>query len=170
MYRSSGLCYVHIRENGELVTDPLIVEYGVGQYDSDWNRIEAQWYMKAENARKVENKLLSGFCVSCRGKAALTYPKVRNLSDKVGFSVDYYCVGGKAEIDVLAGGENGRLLGTVRAWDPTDCFEWYCRRSDFFRFDAPLDDVTDVCLVLRPEEGAELWIDSFHFFPEPARQ
>lgn len=170
MYRSSGLCYVHIKDGGELVTDPLIVEYGVGQYDSDWSRIEAQWYMKAENARKVENKLLSGFCVSCRGKAALTYPKVRNLSDKVGFSVDYYCVGGKAEIDVLAGGENGRLLGTVRARDPTDCFEWYCRRSDFFRFDAPLDDVTDVCLVLRPEEGAELWIDSFHFFPEPARQ
>ncbi len=167
MYRSSGLCYVHIKDNGELVTDPLIVEYGVGQYDSDWNRIEAEWYMKGKNVKKVENKCLFGFCVSCKEKATLAFPKMRNLSDKVGFSLDHYCVGGKACIDVLAGGENGRLLGTIRVENPTDSFEWYCRRSDFFRFDAPLDDVCDVCLILKPEQGAELWIDSFHFFTEP---
>lgn len=55
-YRSSGLCYVHVKDSGELVTDPLIVEYGVGQYDGNWSRIEAQWYMKGENVKKVENK------------------------------------------------------------------------------------------------------------------
>ena len=169
-FRSSGLCYVHIRENGELVTDPLIVEYGVGQYDSDWNRIEAQWYMKGENVKKVENKCLFGFCVSCTEKAKLVYPKIRNLSDKVGFSLDYYCVGGKASIDVIAGGENGRLLGTINAENPTNSFEWYSRRNVFFRFDKPLDDVTDLCLILKPETGAELWIDSFHFFTEPFRE
>ncbi len=170
MFRSSGLCYVHIRENGELVTDPLIVEYGVGQYDSDWNRIEAQWYMKGENVKKVENKCLFGFCVSCTEKAKLAYPKIRNLSDKVGFSLDYYCVGGKASIDVTAGGENGRLLGTINAEHPTNSFEWYSRRNAFFRFDKPLDDVTDLCLILKPEPGAELWIDNFHFFTEPFRE
>lgn len=169
-FRSSGLCYVHIRENGELVTDSLIVEYGVGQYDSDWNRIEAQWYMKGENVKKVENKCLFGFCVSCTEKAKLVYPKIRNLSDKVGFSLDYYCVGGKASIDVTAGGENGRLLGTINAEHPTNSFEWYSRRNAFFRFDKPLDDVTDLCLILKPEPGAELWIDNFHFFTEPFRE
>ncbi len=168
MYRSSGLCYVHIRENGELVTDPLIVEYGVGQYDSDWNRIEAEWYMKGENVRKVENKCLFGFCVSCTEQATLFYPKVRNLSDKVGFSLDYYAIGGKATIDVMAGGENGRLLGTIHTKNPTNSVEWHCRRNEFFRFDAPLDDVTDLGLVLKPEPGTELWIDHFHFFPEPS--
>ena len=76
--------------------------------------------------------------------------------------------GGKARVDVLAGGENGRLLGTIYADNPTDSIEWYCRRNDFFRFDAPLDDVTDLCLILRPEKGAELWIDHFRFFPEPS--
>ncbi|MBR2730984.1 MAG: family 43 glycosylhydrolase [Clostridia bacterium] len=167
MYRSSGLCYVHVRENGELVTDPLIVEYGVGQYDSDWNQIEAEWFMRGEHVRKVENSCLFGFCVACTEKAVLAYPKIRNLADKVGFSIDYYCVGGRAEIDVAAGGEHGRLLGTIRAEHPTDSFEWYCRRSDFFRFDAPLEDVTDLCLILRPEQGATLWVDRFHFFPAP---
>ncbi len=162
-YRSSGLCYVHIRENGELVTDPLIIEYGVGQYDSDWNRIEAEWYMKGENVEKVENKNLCGFCVACAEKATLTYPKIRNLSDKIGFSLDYYCVGGKATIDVMAGGVNGRLLGTICIERPTDSFEWYCRRNDFFHFDAPLNDVEDLCLILKPEKGATLWVSEFHF-------
>lgn len=168
MYRSSGLCYVHIKDNGELVTDPLIVEYGVGQYDSDWNRIEAEWFMKGDNVRKVENKCLFGFCVSCTEEATLIYPKVRNLSDKTGFSIDYYCVGDKACIDIFAGDKNGRLLGTVIEENPTDSFEWYCRKNRFFRFEKPLDDVTDIYLKLRPEKGAELWIDSFHFITEPS--
>ena len=167
MYRSSGLCYVHIKENGELITDPLIVEYGVGQYDSDWNRIEAEWYMKGVNVRKKENKCLFGFLVACTEKAVLTYPKLHNLSDKTGFSLDYYCVGGKAVIEVRTGGENGPLLGVIKAEDPTDSYEWYCRRNDFFRFDTTLDDTSDVCLVLKPEKGAELCIDSFHFIREP---
>ena len=167
MYRSSGLCYVHIKENGELVTDQLIVEYGVGQYDSDWSRIEAEWFMKGENVRKVENKCLFGFSVSCNEEASVTFPKIRNLSDKVGFSVDYYCVGGKAEIEVREGNANGLLLGRVEVKHSTDSFEWYCRQNDFFRFDGPLDDVSDICLVMKPEYGAELWIDSFHFYVEP---
>ena len=166
-YRSSGLCYVHVKENGELVTDPLIVEYGVGQYDSDWNRIEAEWYMTGKNVRKVENKCLFGFCVSCTENASLTYPRIRNLKDKTGFSLDYYCFGGKGTIEVRAGGENGRLLGTITEENPTDKFEYYCRRSGFFRFDTKLDDVSDLCLILKPEKGTELLIDSFHFMTEP---
>jgi hypothetical protein len=167
-YRSSGLCYVHIKENGELVTDPLIVEYGVGQYDGDWNRIEAEWYMRGQNVSKVENKALFGFCVACTETAVLTYPNVRNLADKTGFSLDYYCFGGKAAIEVRAGGENGRLLGTITADEPTDSFEWYSRRNAFFRFGGGLGDTGDVCLVLKPEVGAELLVDSFHFMTEPS--
>ncbi len=167
MYRSSGLCYAHIKENGEIVTDPLIVEYGVGQYNSDWNRIEAEWYMKGVNVTKRENKCLFGFLVSCTGKAVLSYPKIRNLSDKTGFSLDYYCIGGKASIEVRTGGENGPLLGIINAENPTDSYEWYCRRNDFFRFDTKLDDTSDLYLILIPEKGAELSVDSFHFITEP---
>ncbi len=167
MYRSSGLCYVHIKDNGELVTDQLIAEYGVGQYDSDWNRIEAEWYMKGVNIKKVENKCLFGFCVSCSEKAVLQYPKIKNLADKTGFSLDYFCLGGNADIEVRTGGERGRLLGVIRAQSPSDSLEWYSRRNEFFRFDARLDDVADLCLVLKPEKGAELLVDSFHFITDP---
>ena len=167
MYRSSGLCYVHFKENGEIVTDPLIVEYGVGQYNSDWNRIEAEWYMKGVNVTKRENKCLVGFLVTCTEEAVLTYPKIHNLSDKTGFSLDYYCVGGKAVIEVRAGAEDGALLGVIKAENPTDSYEWYCRRNDFSRFETKLDDTSDLYLVIRPEKGAEIGIDSFHFITEP---
>ncbi|MCR5523664.1 MAG: family 43 glycosylhydrolase [Clostridia bacterium] len=167
MYRSSGLCYIHIKDNGELITDQLITEYGVGQYDSDWNRIEAEWYMKGENIKKVENKCLFGFCVSCSEKALLKYPKIRHLSDKTGFSLDYFCLGGNAVIEVRTGGEDGQLLGVIRAENPSDSLEWYSRRNAFFRFDALVEDVEDICLVLRPEKGAELLVDSFHFMTDP---
>ncbi len=168
MYRSSGLCYVHIRDNGELVTDPLIVEYGVGQYDSEWNRIEAEWYMKGVNVTKTENKVLFGFCVSCRERAVLTYPKIRNLSDKTGFSLDYFCLGGKASVEVRTGSENGPLLGIINIDNPADTLEWYSRRNSFFRFEKLNCDSADLYLILKPESGAELMIDSFHFITEPA--
>jgi len=32
------------------------VEYGVGQYDSDWNKIEAEWYIQLEGAAKKTEK------------------------------------------------------------------------------------------------------------------
>ena len=108
-YRSSGICYVHIRENGELVTDPLIVEYGVGQYDSDWNKIEAEWFMRGSNVKKVEHPNIVGFCVACEEEAVLAYPKVRNLSDKVGLCLNGGFSGTGGEIQLRRGGENGPL-------------------------------------------------------------
>ena len=127
------------------------------------NQKESKVIVKGVNVRKKENQHLFGFLVACTEKAVLSYPKCRHLSDKTGFSVDYYCVGGKAVIEVRTGGEDGPLLGVVRADAPTDSYEWYCRRNDFFRFDSKLDDTSDLFLVLKPEKGAELCIDSFHF-------
>lgn len=154
-YRSSGMCYAHIRDNGDLVTDPLIVEYGVGQYDSDWNRIEAEWFMKGVNVRKVENRNFPGFSVSCSEKAVLTYPKVRNLADKAGMSFTAYCNGTGGEIELRLGSENGPLLGSSRL-----------TRASNIPLQTPLADVEDICLVLKPDPGAELQLDHFHFYPE----
>ena len=164
-YRSSGLCYVHIRHDGSLVTDPLIVEYGVGQYDSNWNRIEAEWYMKGEHIEKVENDTLFGFSVACKQRAVLHYPKIRNLKDKVGIVLCGCCVG-KATVEVRESGETGHLLGTIDYDTPNNRF-WFNSMSDrFFRFNEPLPDVCDLCLVIRPEDGSEYRLDWFHFFAE----
>ncbi len=165
-YRSSGLCYAHVTKDGRLVTDPLIVEYGVGQYDSDSNRIEAEWFMSARNARKVENEDLFGFSVSAVSEAVLLYPKVRNLSGKTGFAVNYDCVGGGGTIELREKDGNGRLLGEVRIERPSPVFRWRNRRTASIRLMEALPDVMDICLKVRPEDGAEIRIDCFHFFPD----
>lgn len=164
-FRSSGLCYVHIRKGGTLVTDPLIVEYGVGQYDADWNRIEAEWYMQGTNVEKVENDTLFGFSVACTRHAVLRYPKIRGLKDKVGL-VLCGCCAGRAAVEIRVGNESGRLLGKIDYDTPNGRF-WFNSMTDrFFRFDAPLPDETDLCFVITPEKGSEYRLDWFHFFAE----
>ena len=160
------MCYVHIRENGDLVTDPLIVEYGVGQYDSEWNRIEAEWFMRGTNVKKVENKDSYGFSVACTKQAVLTYPKVRNLSDKKGLFLHVGCVGGGGEIELREGSETGHLIGSVRFKDTGPRFQWQFTSCPIIPFPEPLADVTDICLVLKPDPGAELRLDHFHFYRE----
>ncbi len=57
-YRQSWLMYLHVCDDGTLMFDEAIREYGVGQYCADWERIEAEWYMQidAPALRKVELK------------------------------------------------------------------------------------------------------------------
>ena len=166
IYRSSGMCYTHIRDNGELVVDPLILEYGVGQYDSNWMRLEAEWFMRGVNVKKVENKDSYGFSVSCTEQAILTYPKVRNLSDKRGLYIRSSCVGTGGEIELREGSETGRLIGSVRLKETGPRFQWQYTCRAIIHFPEPLDDVTDVCLVLKPDPGSELRLDYIHFYPE----
>jgi arabinoxylan arabinofuranohydrolase len=54
-YRATGICYVHYRNNGEMLVDPLIIEYGVGHYDARWTKIEAEWYMAGHQIHKIDN-------------------------------------------------------------------------------------------------------------------
>ena len=155
LYRSAGMCYVHIRDNGDLVTDPLIVEYGVGQYDSDWNRIEAEWFMRGVNVKKAEIHNYPGFFVTCTQEAVLVYPKVRNLSNKTGLSLKASCSGTGGEIELREGNENGRMLGSVRL-----------EKASHIPLPETLPDVTDICLVLKPDPGEEMLLDHFHFYEE----
>ena len=155
LYRSAGMCYVHIRDNGDLVTDPLIVEYGVGQYDSNWNRIEAEWFMRGVNVKKAEIHNYPGFFVTCTQEAVLVYPKVRNLSNKTGLSLKASCSGTGGEIELREGNENGRVLGSVRL-----------EKACHIPLPETLPDVTDICLVLKPDPGEEMLVDHFHFYEE----
>ena len=166
-YRSSGICYANIRDNGEIMVDPIIVEYGVGQYDSDWNHIEAEWFMRGKNAEKVENNRLyvydmfNGFAVRCRENAVLTYPKVRNLSNKVGM-IFSATEGSRGTIEVREGGEYGRLMGVASIRDNKDLLP-----PGVLKFGEPLADVMDICLVVKPEPDCNITLDYFHFFAEP---
>lgn len=81
-YRSTGICYIHYKENGEMAADQMIAEYGVGIYDGNWNKIQAKWFMKGRNIRKQEN-IWGGFDVAgISSDSELFYPNIRNMGDK----------------------------------------------------------------------------------------
>ena len=169
-HRSTGMCYVHIRKNGELVTDPLIVEYGVGRYDSNWNRIEAEWFMSGKNVHKEENLGVVGFSVVCDGNAVLKFPNVKNLSDKIGLWLCGSSWFGESSIELRENDENGKLLGSTTFEATYGCpyadYTTLQRKAGFF-FDAQLPDTANLCLVLKPTANAKLSIDYFRFFAEP---
>lgn len=163
-YRSSGMCYAHIGEKGELVTDPLIVEYGVGQYDSDWNSIQAEWYMRGENIRKAFINTIYGpaFTASCTEEAELVYPKVRNLSDKEGVYINGGYKGTGGTVELRKDSKDGELLGTVRFG--REAVDGYRMEVTSIQLKEPLTDVSDICFVLKPDAGSELHLDHFHFY------
>lgn len=165
-YRSSGLCYVHIKDNGELVTDPLIVEYGVGRYDSNWNKIEAEWYTGAQNVEKAENFGMPGFSIVCNQQAVLYYPNVQNLSDKVGVQFVGLSDTGECLIELRQNDENGELLGVAKFPRRDGKYTWNRQRKITINFDKPLPDKMNVCLVIKPDENATFTLDNFHFYSE----
>ena len=164
-FRSSGLCYAHIRENGEIVTDPLIVEYGVGQYDSDWNRIEAEWYMRAKNVCKKENVGMPGFSVVCDKYAELYYPNIRNLDDKFAVELTSAFNGGGGSVEIRESDKNGKLLGSLRVDNPSRrIYTWNGRGRYPIYFSEKLPSKLDLCVVLIPDAGATITVDCFNFW------
>jgi len=141
----------------------------VGQYDSDWNKIEAEWFMCGKNVTKKENGDMPGFWVTCNTQASLIYPKVHNLADKIGFAFRGGCVGKDGRggvIELRLNGEDGPLLGTMRV-NARDRYNWRSVVYGIVNFEQPLPDTADICLVLRPDENCVLGIDFFHFFAAP---
>jgi len=142
--RATGIAYVHFRENGEMCSDSLIREYGVGQYDALWNNIEAEWYMAGENIRKKENSL-GNFDVEMHEGSSLTFPHVRNIPENA-----WLMLVGVAEQDVdVEVYADGRLAGVLRKeksilW----AGEFTKYRGDLLKLDVPAGE-HDIRLVTR---------------------
>ena len=110
MRRATGLAYIHFGQDGAMSADPLIREYGVGQYDARWNRIMAVWYMRGEGVTKVEN-CFSGFDAHLEAGGRITFPHIHHLPDNP-YIVLFGWQEKEADIDVY---EGESLLGTIHA-------------------------------------------------------
>lgn len=114
-YRESYLTYVHYKADGEMVDDTVLLSkhfaFGVGQYDANWDQIEAEWYMRSAGTKKVENE--SGFEVqACLSGGYLYFPMIANLSTKkkVHFKINTK-EGGK--IIIRSNSSTGKILGEI---------------------------------------------------------
>lgn len=162
VHRASGITYIHYRDNGEIVTDGLIVEMGVGQYDAQWNKIEAEWFMAAGNCAKKENPRL-GFDVSnIKGGSYLYYPKVRNIP-KSALIHFYASPVVNTTIEIHSESIDGPLLGTCLL-EP-GFLAWKGYRSFSTRLNNSGGE-EDIYLVFRGEGESLVNLDWFSFAKE----
>ncbi len=164
-FRSTAMCYVHFKKDGSLVEDDMIVVQGVGQYQADWARIQAEWFMAGEGIRKQENAYNGFDVVADRDVAWVRYPNIRGVGEDAGLSLRGACFPPNGcAIEVREGDPQGELLGMLEV-DPRDA------PLDSWRGYLPVNlrmrnraGGLDLCLVFRGE-GADLFrFDWFRFW------
>ena len=164
-YRAIGLCYIHYRDNGDMVADPMIVEYGVGRYNAAWRRIEAEWYMFGSKIRKKELPFY-GFCVMGEDGGQIRFPHVCDLPKNAG--VCLYAAGlsdAESRIEIREGDADGRLLGVCRI-RPGKSLEIGNFDLYYGRLAHPGGEA-DLCFVFcGGGDGHVAALDHFRFYPE----
>jgi hypothetical protein len=159
VHRATGITYIHYRENGEIATDGLIVEMGVGQYDAQWNKIEAEWFMAAHNCVKRENPRLGFDVTDIQDGSYLYYPKVRNLPKN---ALIHFYASPKvdAAIEIRSGAVDGPLLGTAHL--APGFLAWKGYRSFSAALENPAGEL-DIYLVFRGTGKSLVDLDWFSF-------
>ena len=134
--RASGLAYIHYRENGKIVSDTLIREYGVGQYRAEWNQIEGAWYMKGEKVQKKLNAFGRFEAVVADG-GFLEFPNIRDMEENAVLML--HC---KAMADsVLTVFADGRAIGTLHLSDASNSSSSFaCYREEPLALCLPAGD------------------------------
>ena len=158
-HRHLRMTYVHYKDNGELVADPVVYasSTGVGQYDAAEGKIEAEWFFARGGALEKKERPAGGFeLVGIRDGDSLSFPNVKNLP--LGANVTFRASSpGRAVIEVHENTPTGRLLGTC-AVDGTGSFTKYgdfpCRLSNSA-------DTVNLCLVFRGTGDDLLHLDWF---------
>lgn len=84
-YRQSWLMYLHVCDDGTLMFDEAIREYGVGQYWAGWDKIQASWYTRIDAPQLFKIELRNegrhaGFAIAQRsGTHRALYPHVYDM-------------------------------------------------------------------------------------------
>ena len=109
-FRDAFISYVHYKENGEMATI-RVDGIGVGQYDANQSKIEAEDYFKADGLSKKE--VAQDFLVETNAnKSYLNFPNINGLSPytKIVFKISAPS-GGAFSIEIRKDNLDGKLLG-----------------------------------------------------------
>lgn len=159
-YRESYITYTHYKDNGEMVDDiDLLKEHfaaGVGQYDANWAKIQAEWYMASDRVSKKEGQ--NGFVIkNIKARGYLHFPNIINLKGKK--TINFFVkpvVGGS--IEVRSGSVDGRLLGKVNFKNLTS--------EEYQMVSCPLKNIVNtdgIYIVFRGSGLANMELDYFGF-------
>ena len=157
-FRQSWLMYLHVCDDGTLMFDEEIREYGVGQYCAGWDKIQAEWYMEIETPaiRKVELRRdgkHEGFAIAQEeGTHCARYPHVYGMTEKMKMTLRLSGDAGSSLLVLADGKEAGRL-----------------------QLDEDITELSELSLPLSNEAGeheltlcmtGKLTVDWFRFAPE----
>ena len=159
-HRHLRMTYVHYKDDGELVADPVVYasSLGVGQYDAA-AKIEAEWFSSRQGALDKKECPAGGFeIVHVHDGDTLGFPNVHHLPPDASVTFRASSLTG-GRIEVHQDAPNGRLLGTC-AVTGTGAFTRYdgftCHLSN-------RADTASLFLVFRGTGGDVLHLDSFSF-------
>lgn len=163
-YRKTSITYIAYKDNGEMVADPFIASssLGVGQYDANWDPIQAEWYFAASDGTS-KNEGASGFEMRNLGNDSyLYYPKVRNMAKNTPVS---FCVSSAnprgGTIEIRKDSPTGTLLGSCTipntgGWTTYKTFNCNLTNSA---------STYNICLVFKGDGTELMRLDWFTFLP-----
>ncbi len=156
-FRDTFISYIHYKENGEMAAI-RVDGVGVGEYDADQGRVEAEDYFAASDIAKKE-LADGGFAVTGIGSGDyLIFPHIRGLEGKTSIEFE---IAPKADgkIELRRDGPTGKR------WVSYDFLATKAGRG-FVNVggDLPaLRDAESLCLVFKGEDGELLDVDAFTF-------
>ncbi len=125
-YRFCSVAYVHYRADGTIVTrEKKIDEYGVGQYNANWNKIEAEWFFAMPDGPVKTETQNGGFEISnLRNGDYLCFPNIDNCKDEAVLKLRYACSGKGGKVIIREDNEKGKKIGQMK-FGTTDSWNEY---------------------------------------------
>ncbi len=172
-YRQVCLTYLHYKDNGDMVDDVNFLQKtavaeegkyyktGVGNYDANWEKIEAEWFFKREGALKKRECPEGGFEIqNIQDGDYLNFPNIKNLKSETTINFLISSINKTAgKIEIHEGSENGNLLGTCDI-ENTGSFSRYktlsCALSN-------TSETANLFFVFKGGKGEIMRLDSFSF-------
>lgn len=118
-YRNVNITYAHFKDNGDLVDDAVFANKGarysngVGSYDSNWDKIEAEWFFKRTGSLVKKESPSGGFEIQniCNNDC-LNFPNIKNMpaNSSINFRISSANSNG-GQIEIRKDSEDGMLLG-----------------------------------------------------------
>lgn len=172
-YRQVSLTYLHYKDNGDMVDDDQFIQgfqkapkgayylTGVGNYDANWEKIEAEWFFKRVGKLVKKECPEGGFEIqNIQNGDYLNFPNIRNLNGKgiIRFRISSTNSKG-GTIEIHQDSETGKLLGSCKVSN-TGSKDSYKTVSCKLKNSSGL---TNLFLVFKGGKGELMRLDWFSF-------
>ena len=162
-YRFINLTYVAYKDDGSISTDVFIYSsgLGVGQYDAQWKKIEAEWYFAASK-NVIKKECVGGFELqNITDGTYLYFPKIKNIGNnsKIDFLLSSVNNNKNTVIEVHSNSFSGKLLGKCKVPDTNS---WSTYKHVTCTLNKTSDEM-NLYFVFKGKGADLLHLDSFEF-------